>query len=403
MDSIKQNNFGFWLLILTFVGTVLFPPLSVHASAPKIEVSDVTFVLLAAYTLVLYSNSLINVLFRHKWIFITFIGLVCVASISIVFNGRVSQYRDWFEPLKFLKLIGFFAFVLIYFKESNLRRFMKFTFISVLIFNLLHYFNLFDFNNTIEVFYSPKHHLDFFGLNSIGEPATRRMLGTLGNPNNNAILFLLFLVYFLPKRGAKLGEDHIYVSISAIFVLACQSRTGFLTLVVLLLAYFISQRINWKQIAFYIGSISVGYVLLQLSGNIYLGSLADLTLLESAKRGRFEQWVLIIESMPGKWILGHGVNKAYLEANDIYAESEYMLLLFRYGLLGVLSYLSICWMFFRTSVTNIKSKGGMTILGVLIIMLIPGLTNSPFHVVKLSVLIVFLLGIGLNLIDGKKN
>ena len=401
----KTNEIGFWLLVLTFVGTVLLPPILVSKSIPKIEISDITFGLLSLVSLVLERDHLLAVFIKYKGLFISFLGLIFIASISIIFNGRLTQYRDWFEPIKFFKLTALLSFILVYMKGREIDQVVKFTFLSVLTFNLCHYFNLFHFNDSIVVFYAPAHHLDLFGLNSIGEPSTRRMLGTLGNPNNNSIMFLLFVIYFLPIRGAKLIENHIYVSIASIFVLACQSRTGFITLVLVITVYciFILQKNNWKLILFYVGIIGLGHVLLQLSGNIYIGSLADASLLESAKRNRFDQWLLILDSMPGKWIIGHGVNKEYLETNGIYAENEYMLLLFRYGVLSVLSYLTICWVFFKTSFTNIQSKGGMTIFGVLIIMLVPGITNSPFHVVKLSVLIVFFLGIGLNLIDGKKS
>ena len=403
MNGQKTIEIGFWLLVLTFVGTVLLPPVLVDASIPKIEISDITFGLLSIITLMLERDALIAVLSKYRWLFISLLGLMLIASVSIVFNGRITQYRDWFEPIKFFKLTALLSFVLVYMKGREIDKIVKFTFLTVLVFNLCHYFNLFNFNDSIEVFYAPAHHLDLFGLNSIGEPSTRRMLGTLGNPNNNALLFLLFVIYFLPKRESTLNANHVYMSIAAVFVLACQSRTGFITLIIILLAYFILHRINWKHILFYFGMIGGGYLLLQFSGNIYLGSLGDISLLDSAKRGRFEQWNLIFNEMPGKWFLGHGVNKSFFEQNEIYAESEYMLILYRYGVAGLLGFLAVWLAFFKKSFRHLKSKGGMMIFGVLLVMSIAGITNSPFHVVKLSVLIVFLLGIGLNLTDGKKS
>ncbi len=403
MNGRNNNKIGFWLLVLAVVGTVLFPPITIISSFPKVEVSDVTFILLTIYSVGLNRIALVNVLIRYKWLFISLIVLIFTASISIIFNDRITQYRDWFEPLKYIKLSMLLAYVCLYFKGQEVNKIIKYTFFGILIFNLLHYFNVFCFNEYIEVFYAPKHHLDLFGLNSIGEPSTRRMLGTLGNPNNNAILFLLFVVYFLPKRASELGENDVYASIASIFVLACQSRTGLVILVLILLVYFILRRKNRKHIFYYIAIIGFGYMLLQLSGNVYLGSLTDLSLLESAKRGRFAQWNLIFNEMPGKWILGHGVNKAFLEERNIYAESEYLLILFRYGLIGLFSYASICLMFFKSSISSLTSKGGMMILGVLIIMIVSGITNSPFHVIKLSVFMVLIIGMGLNLTDEQKS
>jgi len=403
MNGQKINKVGVSLLMLTVVWTVLFPPITVYSSFPKVELSDVTIVLLTIYSIGLKRGALIDVFIKYKWLFLSLIGLVVTASVSIIFNERISQYRDWFEPIKYIKLTLFLAYTMLYLKDLELNKLVKYLFFCVVIFNLFHYFNLFYFNDYIEVFYAPKHHLDFFGLNSIGEPATRRMLGTLGNPNNNAILFLLFIIYFFPKRMFSLGENHLYVSIAALFVLACQSRTGLITLILIFAVNIIIHKISWRSILFYIGTIGLGYIVLQLSGNAYLESLADISLLESAKRGRFEQWILILNEMPGKWVLGHGVNKAFLEERHVYAESEYMLILFRYGLVGIVSYTSICLVLFRKILPYLNSKGGMMTLNVLILMLISGITNSPFHVVKLSVLVIVVMGIGLNFIDEEKN
>ncbi|MBB78301.1 MAG: hypothetical protein CL844_04800 [Crocinitomicaceae bacterium] len=404
MNGQNVNIIGFCTLILTLFGTILFPPITVFSSFPKVEISDVTFILLTIHSLLFNFHKLVDTFIKYKIGFLFFLVWILVASISIIFNERFFEYRDWFEPIKYFKLFLILLYSLIYFKGRlpYIHKAIKIIFFLVLIFNFLHYFNVLFFNDYVEIFYAPKHHLDFFGINSIGEPSTRRMLGTLGNPNNNAILFLLFVIYFLTIVGSKIGENHIYVSISSIFVLACQSRTGFVTLLIIFSAYFIIQKTNWRQILFYIITITLGYIFLYFSGNIYIDSIVDFSLLESAKRGRFEQWGLIFNEMPGNWIMGHGVNKALLEEKNIYSESEYMLILFRYGIIGLFSYLLICFSILKTSLSSLISRGGMMMLGVFIILIVTGITNTPFHVVKLSVLIIFIFSISLILIDEKK-
>ena len=116
MNGRNNNKIGFWLLVLAVVGTVLFPPITIISSFPKVEVSDVTFILLTIYSVGLNRIALVNVLIRYKWLFISLLVLIFTASISIIFNDRITQYRDWFEPLKYIKLSMLLAYVCLYFK-----------------------------------------------------------------------------------------------------------------------------------------------------------------------------------------------------------------------------------------------------------------------------------------------
>jgi hypothetical protein len=244
----------------------------------------------------------------------------------------------------------------------------------------------------VEPYYAPSHHLDRFGLNSLGEPWTKRMLGTIGNPNNNALLFLLFLVYWLPKKRMVTKYDLLFSSLSIVAVFACQSRSGFVILLLIIVGYLFTYRPSNRIKIVLTATVCISFVMFQLFGNIYIASFVNPELLEQARIGRFTQWMRIIESMPGKWLLGHGVNKEYFELNGIIAESEYFLMLFRYGISGLLSLL-LFWYFLAKDYLRLSANDARNLLfGCITIFVVAGLVNSPLHVIKLSVLFSFFVG-----------
>ncbi|MBL4862997.1 MAG: O-antigen ligase family protein [Crocinitomicaceae bacterium] len=401
LNSSTLRKYGYWLIVITLIGTFLLPSFCVVPSIPKIEVSDITFPLLFLISVISFKRELVSFIKQHKALVLALSVLIAIAVISIIFNGRIKMYRDWFEPIKFFKLSCFIFFFYLFIDVSKWVSLIKFLFLGLVLFNLFHYFNVFHFNEIIEPYYAAPHHLDFFGLNSIGEPATKRMIGTVGNPNNNAILFLIFLVLFLQKKNSN-KSDIIFSIVAIIGVLACQSRTGFVALLLILIVSFIVKRPSWK-IIFSLCLVTIaGFLILELFGNSYIGSLANAVTMESAKAGRYEQWTKIIDAMPGHWVLGHGVNKEYFEEREIYAESEYFLVLFRYGGIGLISLLAIWTTLFFGQIKSIRSSAGMFLLGTIIVFTITGLTNSPLHSTKLSIIFALMVGVSFIQFNGKE-
>lgn len=403
-----QNNqsthtIGYWLVLISLLGAVLLPPIQLRASLPKFEISDLIFPFLIMLTFVFYRNEIRN-FFKSERSWLLGAGFfILIVIASILWNGRHLSLRDWFEPIKYVKLISFVFFFYLFIKAEQWFMVLKIIFSAVLLFNLLHYFNVLDFNGTVMKHYAAAHHLDFFGLNSIGEPATKRMIGTAGNPNNNAILFLAFVVAFLP---GKLEQDRFKISFACLAilgVLACQSRTGFLALIVLMIVYFIVVRPGWKKFALLVLFTIVAFLSLQLLGNSYMGSVVDAAQLERAGVGRLEQWRRIIAAMPNHWFLGHGVNKDFMDERGIYAESEYFLVLFRYGIVGLLSFLSIWSFLFLRRMGQFKRRDGFLLLGILLIFAITSSTNAPMHSPKLALLFAMTTGTALILLKRERS
>ena len=389
------------LVLLSIAGAVMLPPIELSPSYPKIELSDVAFPLLVFWLALFHRNIFLEKLIAHRNLVLAFAVFVGIVVLSILMNGRLTQIRDWFEVLKYLKFIFFIFVIYTLFTRSQLYRIMTPLLIGVFLFNLLHYFNVFDFNRLVEPYYASPHHLNFFGLNSIGEPATKRSLGTLGNPNTNGLLFLLFVLLFLPRHTAVKRKNLILLGLAITGVFLCQSRTGLLAYALVVLAYYLTNRSQWKMaIAILLFSILI-YVILALMGNLYLSSIGNVESMKSAGVGRLEQWKKIWASMPGYWIIGHAPEKEYFEKHGIYSESEYFLILFRYGFVGLLSFLFFWGMWAKEYVLKVQ-KGFRLGLFVLIVYLFSAITNNPLQSPKIALILGVLMALTLLEIDEKQ-
>lgn len=387
--SFSQQTIAF-LLIASVFGTLLLPPMRFHSQLPAFELADLLFpsILFLAFTF--HYKQIQTFLQKNLFLFVVFGLFLWVVVFSIVWNKRLHIVRDWFEVIKYFQFIGFLCFFSVFLSWKTLRTSFKWLFCTVLIFNFLHYFNVFDFNIHIQPFYAAEHHLNYFGLNSLGEPATKRSLGTLGNPNNNAFVFLLFVLLFLPKRKKIMNREVLFLTLAIFALFMCQSRTGFLAFVILLLVYFISMRSHWTTILSMLIIAVSSFFLLHVMGNFYLGSLSQAALLESSSIGRIEQWRKIIQALEGKWLFGNAPSKEYFQAQNIHAESGYFLILFRYGLLGVSAFLGFWFIWVRTYAFKLDSAYKPA-LYLFTCYIFSAITNTPLHAPKIALLLAAIM------------
>lgn len=389
------------LLVFSIVGAVLLPPIKLSSNLPAIEISDLTFLILLIIASFYHRKQLLLSLLPHRKVIFTFLAFVGVVIVSIIINKRWNELRDWFEVLKYLKFLSFFLLSYFFFTKNQLISLFGTLLIAVFIFNILHYFNVANFNQIIEPYYSAPHHLDFFGLNSIGEPSTKRALGTLGNPNTNGLLFLLFTLIFLPRRVLHQNKNYLLVALAILGLFLCQSRTGILAYLLVLVVYYLTDRSNWRAILGIVLFSSFVYVLLALMGNLYLNSIGNPDIMKTAGIGRIEQWKKIITSMPGHWLIGHAPEKEYFEKHSIYSESEFFLLLFRYGLLGVFTFLTFWGVWLKEYVLNVKNPFKLGLF-VAIVYLFSAITNNPLQSPKIALILAVIMALTLLEIDEQK-
>jgi O-antigen ligase len=370
-----------------------------------------------------------------------FIGVIIL---SIVVNKQTGVANEWFEVYKGFKyLLIFIVFKELYSAKKN-TAIIDVIFICLLFFNFLHYHNIFNFNQIVMPLYCGKDcaHLTYFGLNSAGLPAVKRMIGTMANPNDNAILFLVFMLFYLPKERWKI-KDVCFFVLCLIALLACQSRTSLVAFFVIILVSFIVNRVKWYKALSHSGLIAIvmivfffNYAIIDFlrptpSTDLVTNTVTDtvthstadttlviepipvpepapkpvtanysLTLLDgSAMKSnswtyRVFLWKEFLNQFLERPIIGHAPQKNYFYENKLYFENEYVLFLWRYGILGFIAligfYLIPLKKIFKTVCSSEISKNTLLFI---MIFAICGLANVPLTNTTLSLLFFSYLGV----------
>ena len=417
---IKKINFLFALL--TVLSITLIPSFTISENLPAFQLLDILLPFLVVLIYVQRAELVVHKIYKYLFLFSFYI------LFTIFWNGRMAEIRDYFEIYKIFK----FTCVILFFSTIDISNFYKKIlypiFGMLVVFNIFHYFNWFNFNYVLEHFYNGGIHIQTFGLNSIGGEATRRMIGTIGNPNNNAILFLVLAMLFLPRQKQDLFRLGIFFLAISMFFL-CQSRTGLIALFAMIMVYMIiairkkELKLLNKYSLFNLGIIITSYTIAHLfsvnavsanpyysdvvlngqameNGGMtpsYLNSIFSSSVYQSnSVQGRLIIWKHLWEMIQLKPLFGYGPYKEYFYENELYAESEYVLMTWRYGFLGLIAYFGFYGFLVYESIKNIKSKYGLTMLLVTVIYSIAALTNNPLMNKDLFILIAIVLGLFYN-------
>ena len=322
---------------------------------------------------------------------------------SIVINSHRTELREYFELFKIFKLGILYLFAIYLFygtkKLSGIVKFVNITFILLVVFNFLHYFNVWNFNDHVTILYDPdERDTLYFGLNSLGFPAAKRMIGTMGNPNDNSILFLLFFAFYLSRLMVSEAKKKLFSIYSLLFLLAtlmvllCQSRTGILIGIVIFIIGLFQRKLT-KDVLVELMIIGLAIVLMYI---ISINSMQYLTNTKlrlqdnSSVMGRWEIAQKLFLEWTHKPIFGYGPNKTYMYENKIYPENEYLFHMWRYGITGLILFCSVVWYFL---IKFLREKVKMPLyLFVITVFSLGALTNLPVMNPKFSFIFALIAG-----------
>lgn len=401
------------LLYLLFFPIFFFtPPIAFSGLPFLVDISDIYLVFVGIAIL------------KNKWYRGDNLKLILLGTavslyivLTILINRQIRSINNYFEVYDILKFICFIIFFKEQYCKQQISRILDACFCGLVVFHIFHYYNILNFNEIVMPLYcgADSPHLLFFGYNSIGEPATKRALGTMGNPNMNALLFLFFLIRYAPRLEWK-KKDRILFFIALIVFLCCQSRTGMVAFVIMLIINYIFSGISWKKMLVQVFSILAvsAFVLyfaeimqflhipLPVRGMNYSLSLLNSDALKSNSwTERLQIWKELLGMVQDKPIFGFGPNKNYLYENHIYAENEYVLMVWRYGILGLLTYLLLYFLPVWKSLKKAKHVVDCkNVLLMIAVFAVSALTNCPFSNVKLSILLAFVFAAQLSQQNG---
>ena len=251
------------------------------------------------------------------------------------------------------------------------------------------------FNNFVEKYYGGDYQVSRFGLDSSGHPTSKRMLGTMGNPNDNAILFLFFLIYFFNEDSNNI-KNKILFYLATLALFFCQSRTGFTAFVVIYVMGVFLYKLSLKSIITDTLIFIAMYSLQLLMGNLYINSLAGNIAENTSLNARFEVWKMLFQMIKQKPFFGYAPNKEFFDANKIYADNQYVLIAWRYGFVGFLLFMLWIGYGFLMSIKNKIHPHAKHLLLFLTVIIITSITNAPLNNAKIIVMLAIYTGMYFN-------
>jgi len=390
MSGPKSKVWATYLGVFMVFASLYLPAIMLRSSLPSIHILDLFFPVMLGFIWI--NRSQINTGFS-SWIPFVFSGFVLI---SIVIQGHHTSTSDYFEVYKWIKFgtaLWFFSLL----DYSLFKRFIPWIFGVLIVINTIHFFEFNLMNSVLEHYYNGGLQIRYFGKDSLGAPAVKRLVGTMGNPNINALLFGFFSLYYFPIQMNRKNLGLFLLSL--LFVFLCQSRTALLFIFCIFAFLVVFKPRIWtiKQWGIIVLSSVCTFFLAWMFATSffqftsYNNSLLDGTVFYSGSaRGRLETWNLLGKMILEEPIFGHGPYKEYFYQNHIYSENEYILMSWRYGLLGLFLYLTIFLIPFKKSYASMNETSLKGTL-MLIMILVSALTNNPLT--ERNIELLFCIGI----------
>jgi len=397
----ESSYFDVLLLSLTLL-TVLF--------IPSIKINDGLFLGADELLVTLMGVRLLQrgVFWLDKFLWVL-IFLSFIILVSILVNSNYKDYREYLEIHKLIKIAILYMFTCWVtgqgIAKATFVKMVLITFLGMVVFNILHLFNVYYFNEFITILYDTDgRDVMNFGKNSIGGPGPKRIVGTMGNPNINAILFLFYFAFFsfLQVEDQKEHSDWKVLSkrsiqllflLSMLFVILCQSRTGLAALFVIYIFGVYLRRPNWKEVLLEISCVLGFFGISSYLDTVSLNYLSN-TKPQLQENNSLAVRIKIWGELIGLWLqqpfFGYGPNKAFVYRTQLHPENEFVFYLWRYGIQGLLGFMAL--LIFPFLFLFKKIKDFSFVYFVLIIVAIVALMNNPLANPKISVLFAMILG-----------
>ena len=365
------------------VSSIALPPLSVYG----LGVYIVTFVspLLALLVFMFWSKAPV---FHFSALFPMLLGLmVCVSALFSWFMGFSSiNTRDLVESIKYFQ---FFPYLLAipFLGLKSVDIFHRGLFLSAVVVGCIGFFQVLGIGEFISRIYlgADSAHLDSL-------ISGRRITLTGSDPNVGGVIAAFFCVYFFSMYAVS--RKFLYVFFSIIFVFLCfltQSRTALVALVFALSTYFLfffRAFILYKFVFLVFGF----FFLLSM---IYFLDLSYLYLgFQYALEGRNNSLNVRLDNMVDAYyrflqspVVGLGPAKSSFST---IIDSEYALIIQRYGLLGV--FLFFCYFVYllKLAYSLVCNAWGGSLLIFTLISFMVMMTNNIFSGYQLMSLVVLL-------------
>jgi len=353
---VKPRHF----IIPLLVAAILFPPIRMPAGIPSIRF-DLLIILFAwGIRLGNTASSGQPLILKHqhinKWFGIFGLAILSSMAYTTLVKGYPFLLRDSFELVKLLKYFLIFSFVAsLSIPYKDFKRYCLaalFIFLLSAFVGFAQYLNLFNINAFISPYYAPT---QMRGLLVHG-----RITGTTGNPNQfgalmvlAATLALAFALFAERKKMRVFSWCCVPVYCLAVFLTLSRSSVIILVVafsVVLLMRFPVKIRTfmknSWKLLLISLFIALGGIVLVFLAPDKFIARIETLRSFSSLAswQVRLSKWNEALGIWKESMIFGWGPGKAGMRT---VVDNEWILLLRRYGVVGLTVFLLWFASFYR--------------------------------------------------------
>ena len=318
----------------------------------------------------------------------SFVALFLVGVISELINHQAIHVSHFLTLLLILKvpvlLTAFLENEVIDFRFKTVETIIDAVFLTLFALNLFMAIDPGGWGYSLQEFYVPKSYTNLVYYNEWG---TFRLSGVFSNPNNNALLFAVFFLYYSFFRK----HSWQFAALALLLLPLTQSRTVFIALSIVgflaLLSRFDRNHLKkyWYLIPL-VGTVVTGivYSSSNLRSLFNFDAFTSNSLLQ--RIGNFQKFS---EGGSGS-LIGGGVIDDPKSTLDIFFDSEFIAVLFQHGILGLIGlFLIFFHLFFGNYMTSLKKEWRSVIL----LILVASMTNTTFLNGQANVVLGFFLGL----------
>jgi hypothetical protein len=326
----KVRNFVEHLIILGLLGTAILPSINLG-----IGVSLITPISLLLIIMLPFLANQIFLLNRFTIIYSAIVlSILCSIFYSYIFLDTPETYRDFMEFFRYFQILPYLFFMSTIKDKTFSRKFklyMEISIIFVLFISFIEYSNIFGLSQLIGNFYASEGQVEAMLHGS------ERLVVTGGNPNDGAIIASFFFLYSVYGYLSKKTIYGIFKVLSLLaIVLLTQSRTAVFGLMFSFSFYtlfFLKLNILLKiiSIAFTVLILALAITFAQLD-YISIGIQQAIDGNNASANVRFDNMYLGYERFLLSPVFGWGPAKLI---HDTIIDSEYVLVIQRYGVIGI--------------------------------------------------------------------
>jgi len=404
----KSENYVFISLLAL---SVLTPSIDLPDGFPAVRLEFI-FVF-GAWALIILKKLRLGLLTRfftfpiYKWFWLLSITVFISMAYGAVVKSQPLVGKDFFELLKILQYVLTFSLIArLRINETSFEHAYVLAIIVLMlsaIFAFLQYINFVGINEWITPYYVSTQ------LEAVLNQT--RITGTMGNPNEFGALMVLPAA--LSISGGllfKKSKLRLFCWVSfpifsfALFLTASRSAliTLIVTIIAILLIFIVSRSLrhgNWRIIGFVIYCCVIGIIVLQFGSEKMFFRFVEMERIDqiTSLHDRLDNWETHFELWKQSYLLGWGPAKASM---GTIVDNEWLLLLRRYGVVGVIVFLGFSGSLFigLSRIRKINTEESVVALSIALqatlcgyaIYMIPA---AVYHCLQLMPILLLFLGL----------